>query len=238
MSVPDATRIEAALEATWPAAATRRVGAFTFRDGRGGGKRVSAATAGGLPATAEIEAALAAFAAAGLPALFRLRPGQEALDAALAARGLAPADPTLLLAAPVAAVAAPPAFLTVLPAEAPLAVMAELWAEGGTGPERLQVMARAAGPKTALLAREDDRPAGAAFVALDREVAMVHALAVLPRFRRRGIAERLVRGAAHWAAGRGATAIAVATVEANAPARALFAALGFIAAGRYWYRSA
>lgn len=238
MSLPDARRLEAALEATWPAAASRPVGPFTFRDGQGGGRRVSAATAEGEPDAAAVAAALAAFAAEGRPALFRLRPGQGRLDAALAALGLARADPTLLLAAPVAAVARRPAFLAVLPAATPLAVMVDLWAEGGVGPERLAVMARAPGPKTALLAREDDHPAGAAFVALDGAVAMLHALTVSPRFRRRGVAARLVQAAAHWAAEAGATTFAVATVEANTAARALFAALGLAEAGGYWYRTA
>lgn len=238
MSLPDARRLEAALEATWPAALRRPLGPFTLRDGAGGGRRVSAATAEGAPGPSEIEAALADFRAAGLAPLFRLGPGQEALDAALASRGLARADPTLFMAAPVAAVARQPAFLTVLPAAMPLAVITDLWAAGGVGAERLAVMARAAGPKTALLAREDDHPAGAAFVALDGEVAMLHALTVAPRFRRRGMAARLVQGGAHWAAARGAGAFAVATLEANAAARALFAALGLAEAGRYWYRTA
>ena len=42
----------ATLEATWPPAARRRVGPWTIRDGQGGGKRVSAATAEQMNITA------------------------------------------------------------------------------------------------------------------------------------------------------------------------------------------
>ncbi|MCC6303923.1 MAG: GNAT family N-acetyltransferase [Rhodobacteraceae bacterium] len=238
MRFPDPRRLAAALEATWPAAACHAVGPFTFRDGAGGGRRVSAATAAREPTAAELASALAAFAAAGRPALFRLGPGEEALDRALAGHGLARADPTLLLVAPVAAVAAPAPGLEALAADAPTPALAALWDAGGTGRERLAVMARAAGPRVALLARAGEAAAGAAFVACDGEVAMLHALTVAPACRRLGIATAILRGAAGWAAGQGATAIAVATVEANGPARALFAALGFAVAGRYWYRSA
>jgi N-acetylglutamate synthase len=36
-----------AMEATWPPAATTRLGPWLLRDGKGGGKRVSAATLAG-----------------------------------------------------------------------------------------------------------------------------------------------------------------------------------------------
>lgn len=237
MKLPPPAALEAALEATWPPARVWEAGGFRLRDGAGGGRRASAATAA-CPAAAAGAGVEAAIAASPLP-LFRLRPGEEALDAALAARGFARGDATLFLAAPVTALAEAPPPLTVLPSEAPLARMAELWAEGGTGPERLAVMARAAGPRSFLLAREEDRAAGVAFVALGPGgIAMLHALYVTPRFRRRGIAARMVRAAAEWAGARGGRTLALLTLEANAPARALFARLGLAEAGRCWYRAA
>jgi hypothetical protein len=62
-------------------------------------------------------------------------------------------------------------------------------------------MERAAGPKTALLGRVRDRAAGTAFVALHDDVAMVHALEVVPGFRRAGVARNLMQGAAVLGAG-------------------------------------
>ena len=238
---PDPAALEAALEASWPAAATRACGPFVLREGAGGGRRVSAATAQGPADAAALEAAIAEMGGQG--ALFRLRPGTCAwdgeLDQALAARGFRRADPTLLLAAPVAALAPEPLpRLRVFAIWPPLAIQRALWAEGGIGPERLAVMARAASPRTALMARQDDRVAGTGFVALHGDVAMIHAMEVTPALRRRGAAGNLLRAAAEWSAGQGARWLALAVTEANAPARALYARLGMAEAGRYHYRVA
>jgi hypothetical protein len=176
----DPRLLRAALTATWPALETRTSGPFILRRGAGGGNRVSAATlasaadAGADPAEAE-----AAMRAWGQTPLFRIRRGEEALDARLAARGYVGRDPTLILAARVAAIAAEPGEAAVLGA-GPLACMAEIWAADGIGPARLAVMARVAGPSTYVLGRLDDHPAGAAFVAAHGRVAMLHALTVAP----------------------------------------------------------
>lgn len=242
-ALPDAALLEAVLEASWPAAGLRRLGPFSLRDGAGGGRRVSAATAEAPVSEAALEAALAALAGQGGPALFRLRPEacawDAALDALLAARGFRRADPTLFYAAPVAALAPEPLpGLRVFALWPPLAVQRLLWSEGGIGPERLAVMARAAAPHAALMARQDDRVAGTAFVALHGAVAMLHAVEVTAPLRRRGAARNLARAAAEWAAGHGARWLALAVTEANTPARALYAGLGMRQAGGYHYRIA
>ena len=43
--LPESTKLYEVLDATWPAASMARVGPWTIREGAGGGKRVSAATA-------------------------------------------------------------------------------------------------------------------------------------------------------------------------------------------------
>ncbi len=122
--------------------------------------------------------------------------------------------------------------------DAPLECQAEIWAAGGVGPARLAVMARARGPKTWLLGRAADRPAAAAFVAAHGGVAMLHALEVSPAARRAGLGSAMTRAAARWAADNGAGVLALAVTEANAPARALYAGLGFRESGGYHYRGA
>lgn len=57
-------------------------------------------------------------------------------------------------------------------------------------------------------------------------------LAVRPSARRRGLGARLVRAAADHAAASGATRMFLEVAEDNAPARALYDAQGFEAAGR------
>lgn len=242
-ALPDLATLEAALEASWPAAASRVCGPFRLRDGAGGGQRVSAATAEAETGAAEIATAESAMRAAGQRLLFRLRPAlcpwDGALDSALAAAGYSRVDPTLYYVAEVSALAPEPLpGLRVFPIWPPLAIQRDLWAEAGIGPARLAVMVRAAGPKAALMARQDDRVAGTAFIAAIGRVAMLHAVEVTETLRRRVAARNLTRGAAEWAAGQGADWLALAVTEANAPARALYAGLGMVEAGGYHYRVA
>jgi ribosomal protein S18 acetylase RimI-like enzyme len=226
----------ATIAATWPPAETRRLGPWTLRRGGGAGSRVSAATLDGP--LGGIEAAEAAMRAWGQPPLVMVRPGEDALDAALAARGYAVRDVTRALAAPVEGLAPRAADERAIDCAGPLACMVELWAAGGIGAARLDVMARAAGPKAWLLGRDGDRPAACAFVAVAGEVAMLHALHVDAAARRRGLGEIVTRVAAGWAEAAGARRLALVVTETNAPARALYARLGFADVGRYHYRAA
>lgn len=220
------------MEATWPPAGSRRLGPFTLRDGAGGGKRVSAATCDG-PFT---EADLSAVEAAMTEPLVLIRDGDEALDAALDARGWRIVDPVIAYAAPVAALTAELPFLTAFPHWPPLEVARSLWAEGGIGPARIAVMERVTGPKTALLGRTGDRPAGVAFVACHGAEAMVHALDVRESSRRQGLGRHLLQAAANWAAGQGATRLSLVVTRQNTAARALYARLGMQVVGQYHYR--
>jgi ribosomal protein S18 acetylase RimI-like enzyme len=226
----------AALEATWPPAETVRLGPWRLRRGEGGGSRVSAATLEGP--LGEVAAAEAAMRGFGQRPLFMVREGERELDRALEARGYAVKSPSLLMAAPVAGVAHSVADVTTIDCTAPLVAMEELWAEGGIGPARLAVMARAPQPKTYFLGRLDERPAGVAFVGAAGPVAMVHALHVSPRFRLRGLGARLSRAAAAWGATQGVETFGLAVEESNAAARMLYTALGLRVAGRYHYRIA
>ena len=82
----------ATLDATWPAAASDRLGAWRLRRGEGGGNRVSAATLEGD--LADPGAAEQAMRQMGQAPLFMVRPGEDALDVTLAARGYLTRDPT------------------------------------------------------------------------------------------------------------------------------------------------
>ncbi len=229
----EAAGLRAALATTWPAAEITRAGPWTLRRGAGGGRRVSAATLDGpLADPAQPEAAMRAWSER---PLFRIHAGDEALDALLAARGYALGDPTLILAAPVAALAAATGEAAIF-GPGPLACMAEMWARGGIGPGRLAVMARAPDPRGYMLGRLGDRPAACGFVALHGPVAMLHALEVAPFARRRGLGARLTRAAAGWAAARGATAFALAVTRENTPALALYTGIGMTVADSYHYR--
>ncbi len=228
----------AAAEATWPAAARHRAGAFLVREGRGGGQRVSAATAEGPWREADIDAAERVHMALGQAPLFMVRDGEETLDAALAARGYRVKDPVNVLQCAIGTLAAEPADpmggFAIWP---PLAIMRDLWAEGGAGPERLAVMERAEEPKTAILGRVRDRASGVAFVAVAGRSAVLHALHIVPGLRRQGSAVKIMRTAAHWAQDHGAKRFSVLVTEANTAANALYASLAMEIVGQYHYRS-
>ena len=224
------------VEATWPPAGRQRLGAFLLRDGRGGGKRVSAASLVEDWTTPDLDAAEAAMQARGQAPLFQVLPGQEALDAALDARGYAVIDPVLSYAAPVAALAVPLPKLSAFAHWPPLEIAREIWAEAGIGPARIAVMERAEGAKAVILARHEDRPVGVTFVALSGAEAMVHALEVRPDARRKGVGGTLVAAAAGFAAEAGAQRLSLVVTEANGPARALYAGLGMREGPGYHYR--
>jgi len=234
MSKPD---LYAVTETTWPSASVERCGPWTIRDGAGGGKRVCAATADGAWGVDDIDAAEAAMTALDQDKLFMLRVGEDELDQALDAHGYRVIDPVWIYSVPVRKLTTeilPHATaMTVWP---PLAIQTELWAEGGIGPARLDVMNRCDCPKTSILGRAKDQPAGSAFVACDGDTAMIHAIEVTSALRRLGVARNILRAAAHWAQVQGAQDLTLLVTKANEGANALYASLGFDIVGQYHYR--
>jgi GNAT superfamily N-acetyltransferase len=234
----DVAKLYDVTEATWPSARRWDAGPWTLRDGAGGGKRVSAATARGPVVAGDVAEAATAMRDIGQRPLFMIREGEDELDALLDAQGYALIDEVVLYNAPIS-------LLTDLPIPPvtcfhiwePLAIMAEIWASGGVGPARLEVMGRAQ-TKTGILARWNEKPAGVAFAAVDGDVAMVHAVEVLEHQRKQGVAEWIMRAAAIWAAKQGANEISVLCVTENKPANALYTKLGFTPVGTYHYRQA
>ncbi|MFN3210960.1 MAG: GNAT family N-acetyltransferase [Roseovarius sp.] len=238
--LPDATALYAVTEATWPAAAMSEAGPWTLRDGRGGGKRVSAATlrAPGTPVTRDaLPEAEAMMREMGQDPLFMIRHGDESLDAMLRAAGYDVIDPVNMYVCALGALSdeAPPP-VTVYDLWEPMAIQLDIWKEGGIGPARIEVMRRVEGPKTSLFGRTENRPAATGFVAMSDGVAMIHALEVRQGERRGGLGRHLTRHAAQWAAGQGATHLSVLCTIANDAANALYSSLGMTLVGQYHYR--
>lgn len=223
-------------ETSWPAAEYRQIGGFRTGRGAGGGWRVSSAHADGVWQPDQIAQVEAAQQDWGQMPLFRVDDGDSDLADALAARGYSAHAPTVMLAAPVEPLAAVqiPA-VTCFALWPPLAIQRDLWTENQVGPARQAVMDRVTLPRAALLGRTSDRAAGVGFVAADGPVAMLHALAVLPEWRRAGLARWMVRGAAQWAQQQGAAQLVLAVERGNAPALALYDQLGFVEQWGYRY---
>ena len=227
-------RLYQVIDHTWPAARLWTEGGWTLRDGQGGGKRVSAATI--AAPDADIAQAETSMRAMGQRPLFMIRSGDDPLDTELAARGYAIVDPVNLYVAPVAQLTdVPIPRVTAFDIWEPLAIMLEIWAKGGIGPERIQVMHRAK-TKTAILTRWNEMPGGVAFAAIHDGVCMVHAVEVLEHQRQQGVAKWLMRRAAFWAERQGADRLAVLCTKANVGANCLYQSLGFAHVGDYHYR--
>lgn len=224
------------IDACWPAERVVAVGPWTLRITPGAGGRVNAISGDAPEAIDEAEAAARAH---DQRPSFVVFPGQERLDAALAARGYHVADRVRLWTGEARALAGEPLpFATAFPLWPPLAIMGDIWREGGhVGPARQAVMARAARPQ-GILARIDDRAAGCAFVAAHGDTAMLSAVEVLPRFRRREAAGLILRAAAHWAVGEGCRRLALVAAHDNHPANAAYARHGMREEAGYHYRRA
>lgn len=224
------------IDATWPAASLHEAGGFLVREGLGGGSRVSCASLEAPLEHADLDAAIAAHRALGQQPKFIIRPGEEALDAALAERGFELFDPVVIYAAPLARLPAEVPPVTAFAHWPPLAITREVWTESEIGAGRQAVAERAPAPKAAILGRTSDRAAGAAFVGIHAGTAMLHALAVLPEFRRKGLARNIMAEAVRWAAGEGAETLALVVRRQNEAANALYRAIGMEAACYYHYR--
>lgn len=237
MTLPSAEDLYRVSEATWPPAAHLSQGPWTLRDGRGGGKRVCAAT-GERPATPDdVADAETAMRGLGQTPIFMIRDGQDDLDMMLQDAGYRIIDPVNIYVCEtdrLSTIARPRVSgFAVWP---PLRVMTDIWAAGGIGLQRIDVMDRAQAPKSGFLARKNDRAAGVAFVAVHDQIAMLHALEVPKEQRRQGVARTLMGHAGHWAAGQGAKYFSLLVTRQNIAANALYASLGMEIAGHYHYR--
>lgn len=238
MTLPSAKKLYAVIDGTWPASAKQALGPWTIRLDDSGSSRVSAATAEIPFAPADIPEAEAAMREAGQVPLFMIREGEDDLDRALEARGYGIKDPVNMYAGPIDEIATErPPPVTTFEAWPPLAVQTEVWAQGGIGKGRIAVMDRARPPKTTLLGRLNDRPAGTVYVGIAADCAMIHALEVAPDHRRQGLAAHLTRAAAYWARDNGADYLTLVTTVANEGANALYTSLGMTLVGHYHYRT-
>ncbi|MEM6308511.1 MAG: GNAT family N-acetyltransferase [Pseudomonadota bacterium] len=213
-------------EATWPPARMWKEDGWIKRDGAGGGKRVSATS---LASDASDLKAIT-------DPLYLVRDGEGLLDKTLEKNGYHIVDPVNMYVCPIELLTDQPIpKVTAFSIWEPLAIMEEIWALGGIGPARLDVMHRAK-TRTGIFSRWNEKPAGVAFAAIHNGICMVHAVEVLAHQRRQGVAAWMMRKAAFWAAENGADQLSVLCTRANVPANGLYSSLGMTVQARYHYR--
>ncbi len=221
---------------TWPPARTFEQGPWVLRDGQGGGKRVSSATAVPGWSLDHIEQAEKEMQALDQNPLFMIRDGEEELDQGLGSKDYEIIDPVWLKSKSLADIdpdQIDPNTANIWP---PLAVQKEIWSEGGIGASSLNIMARVKGPKTAVFARDGQQSAGAGFVAIHNGIAMLHALEVRKNNRGKGISKFLMAEAMRWSKDMGASHLSLLVVKRNGIANGLYDSLGFDTVGQYHYR--
>lgn len=230
------------LEATWPPANVRTIGPFTVPSLDPGGNRVSAARLARATARSareeELAAAQAAMKAEGRVPLFQVLDHQTALSDMLDAQGYTARDHTVAMIIRAADLAATPPPVTAFAIWPPLAIQTEIWEAGGINAPRRAIMERATCLKTSLFGRISDKPAGAAYVGIHDNVAMLHALEVAPIARRQGLAAHIMRLAAQWAADNDAEWLSILVTQQNKVAQGLYTSLGMKPVGTYSYREA
>lgn len=237
MNLPDAQKLYAVIDGTWPAAVKQSIGPWTVRLDASNSSRVNAATAELAFEGPDIVTAEVAMIDGGQRPLFMLRHGEDRLDEVLAARGYIIKDPVNMYAAEVAKIAGVgPGVDRTSEVWPPRADQAVIWAAGGVGPGRIAIMDRARDPKTTIVGRIDGVAAGTAYVAIAANCAMIHALEVDKSHRRMGLARDLTQAAAVWAQAQGATYMTLVTTQENNGANALYTSLGMTLVGQYHYR--
>jgi GNAT superfamily N-acetyltransferase len=176
----------------------------------------------------------------GLTSRFRSTPlDPPGLAEALLARGYAlDKDDTIVHAGPVApfAEADPAVRDEVGPTEAWMALIATAEYQTPTRrAEKLRNPELLAARGAWLVLREDGADAACLFAVADGAHCGIFDLATRPDYRRRGLGARLIRAAAHWAGGHGATTLYAQVASSNRASRALQESLGLREAYRYRY---
>ncbi len=233
---------ERALNA-WPALATVMMDGWVLRLSRGYTKRANSLNAlhpsgalGQLLPQAE-----AVFAAAGLRAVVRLSPlVPDGTDDMLAGRGYVAADPTTVMIADIGRCAHD------IDIDVDIAAGLDAdWAAGFAGANDVpgrhrdthdRMLGNLALPAAFATLRRDGRPIAYGLAVAERGLVGLFDIVTLPGARRQGAGRRLVQALMAWGRAQGAAQAYLQVVDANAPARALYAGLGFQPAYAYHYR--
>jgi GNAT superfamily N-acetyltransferase len=215
----------------WPAAHRDRLGDWQLRATAGWtGRANSALPVGdpGLPLPEAVDAVVDWYTERGLPARINVPlPLAAALEAELDARGWARSEPTLVQTAPLGGFdtsGAEDVLLSSTPTTQWLALVASR--KGALPPEAHDLLT---GPSLVRFATgyRDGTVTGTARGAVVSAVLHLGLVEVAEPARRQGLAGRLTRALADWARDAGAHTVLLQVEESNAPARALYARLGF-----------
>ena len=218
-------------------------GPFVVRAFLGGTGRANAAVSLDPAPDPELAVRVARIAAhyrrLGLTPRIRSSPlDPEGLEAHLRGDGWVEADESLVTCGPLARLALADAAVEVLaaPDSVWLDVIGTAEYQSATRKaEKQQAVKLFAIPAAWLVLRAEGVPAAALAATCDGEFCGLFDLAVRPEFRRRGLAQRIIGAAAHWAAAHGAGFFFAQVAATNTASRKLQEGLGMEEKYRYRY---
>ncbi len=229
----------------WPALQTLLTDGWLLRFADGYTKRANSLNAWQptVPLEAILDHATALYAARGLPLVVRLSPlASDADDAALARRGFARLDETIVMTASLT-----PGQHDPQPSVYVESAPSGPWLDGFATANDVPAVRRAIHdrivsiiPPPAAFAQLDldGAPAAWGLAAYERGMVGLFDIVTSSHARRKGAGRRLVVGLLDWAVARGASNAYLQVVATNHPAITLYRSLGFTEAYRYHYRIA
>jgi N-acetylglutamate synthase len=242
LSGPDILSLEAVSARAWPAARQTTLGGWRLHASSGFSGRINACWPLGDPGQ-ELDDAIAGteawYAGHNLPSRFKIVDDAANAPATLTARlaelGYRTHTETVMMVGPAAG--APDSAVVLEEAlDRRFAAVFAATADGpGDAQERLETLARVPTPRAFARLDAAASPAAIGACAADGDWAGVFAMRTDARFRRQGLASRILSSLMAFAAGAGATRAWLQVEADNAGAIALYRGAGFAEAYRYRY---
>ncbi len=222
---------------SWPGLGRLELGRWVARHGAGLTKRINSVSVLGPPdgdGAAQLAAGEAFLAGHGQPPMARVVSfaGDEAKAALDAAGYGAPFDPTVTLWRPLVTAPDMPEGVEIIvgaPSAEWLAAKDRLNEDTHDDPAARRAILACIVPPVAYGAvrGEDGQIAAVAYMALHGEIASLNMVFTDPALRGRRLSERVCQGLLAWAHAAGARQACLQVVEANLPARRLYARMGY-----------
>ncbi|XID90184.1 GNAT family N-acetyltransferase [Paenibacillaceae bacterium WGS1546] len=245
MQVDSGKEIEEISLNQWPALSTMLYDGWLLRFADGYTKRansISPIYESKLALSRKIEACERIYAERELNAIYKITPfaKPEELDRALADRGYARVDESIVQTLPLDRLR-PPEIATVTIDEEPHSewlyhYCAMSRVEDGKKPVMQRVLNASQAKKAYISLHQDGRIVSCGLGAIERGVIGLYDIVTDEAYRNRGFAEQMILNLLRWGKINGASKSCLAVVANNAPAIRLYAKLGYSEAYRYWYR--
>ena len=237
-----ARRVEEASLNAWPALQQIVFDGWLLRFARGFTKRANSVVPlypGSLATEEKVRYCENLYAREQLKTIFRLTTlgPSDAIDAMLADRGYEQLDPTRVMAAKLDRDTGEPS-VRLLAIDDWLAVYRQLTGMPEDAALLHQLILKAIGSPTAFAVLHNrEQPVACGLAVLEHELVGLFDIVTAREHRRQGFGQRLVGDLMAWGAAHGARHAYLQVIASNAPAGALYKALGFKDLYSYWYRA-